>query len=240
MNKKHIIITGASSGFGAEMAKLFATGEYNLTLMSRRVEMMEELNIEGALIKKVDVTDFDEFDAAVKDAVSKFGPVDLLVNNAGVMLLGKFGKQDRREYNTMIDVNIKGVINGIETVINDMKERQEGTIINVSSVAGLNPYDDHGVYCGTKYAVRGITETLRQEVAKDNIRVTNIAPGAFSTELLGHTNDKSIIDGYESWKEQMGKMADPIEVARVVKYVFEAPQELTFREIVLHSTKQKG
>ncbi|CAM9113411.1 SDR family oxidoreductase [Mycoplasma marinum] len=238
MKNKHIVITGASSGFGAEMAKLFAKDGHNLTLIARRVELIKDLDLSNVLIKKVDVTNFDEFNESIKEAEEMFGPVDLLVNNAGVMQLGQMGEQSRNEYNTMIDVNIKGVINGIETVVNKMKKRREGTIINVSSIAGNKAFANHAVYCGTKFAVKGITETLRQELAPFNVRVTNISPGAFATELLGHTTNEGIVDGYEDWKNSMGKMAKPIEVAKIIKYVFDAPQELNIREISLHTTKQ--
>ncbi len=238
--KKLIVITGASSGFGAEMAKLFSKNGYPLLLLARRIERIKALNLSNVMIKKVDVTDFNQFKNAVDEAVKKYGPVDLLVNNAGVMQLGYMGFQDRKEYDTMIDVNIKGVINGIETVIKDMRKRKGGTIVNIASTAGTKAYSEHAVYCATKFAVSGLTETLRQEVALDNVRVTSICPGAFSTELLGHTNDKKIIDDYESWKKSIGKMASPKEVANIIKYIYEAPQELNFRQIILHSTRQVG
>ena len=239
--KKLIVITGASSGFGAEIAKIFANeNKYIILLIARRVDMMKKLNLKNAVIKKVDVTNLKQFQDAIDETVAKYGPVDLLVNNAGVMHLGYMGQQNTEEYNTMIDVNLKGVVNGIETVIKNMRSRKSGTIINIASTAGTKAYSEHAVYCATKFAVRGLTETLRQEVALDNVRVMSICPGAFTTELLGHTSDKKIINDYENWKKSMGEMANPNEVAKIIKYVYESPQELNFREIILHSTKQVG
>ena len=236
--QKNVVITGASSGFGYEMAKIFANDNHNLLLISREINPIQKLNIENAIVREVDVVNFELFNRAVQEMTENFGPIDLLVNNAGIMQLGEMGKQNKQEYDAMININIKGVINGIETVVNDMRRRKTGTIINMASTAGMKSYPEHAVYCGTKFAVMGITETLRKEVAADNVRVTAICPGAFSTGLLAHTTDNEIIERYESWKKTMGNMASPIEVAKMVKYVFDAPQELTFRQIVLHSTKQ--
>jgi NADP-dependent 3-hydroxy acid dehydrogenase YdfG len=195
---KLIVITGASSGFGAEMAKLFDQAGYKTLLLARRIELIEKMNLKHALIKKLDVTDFDSFQKIVFAAEKQVGPIDLIVNNAGVMKLGIMGVQNRPEYQRMINVNISGVINGIEAVINSMKKRKSGTIINIASTAGIKSYPEHAVYCGTKSAVRAITETLRQEVAEDNIRVSSVCPGAFSTELLSHTSDEKIITNYET------------------------------------------
>ena len=115
------------------------------------------------------------------------GPVDGLVNNAGLMLLGVADEQDPDEWERMVNVNVMGMLNGIHAVLTKMKSRKRGTIINVSSIAGIKGFPNHMAYCGTKFAVHGLTETLREEVAMDDVRVITIAPGAVETELLSHT-----------------------------------------------------
>ena len=127
-------------------------------------------------------------------------PVEILVNNAGVMLLGQAQSQDPEEWSKMININIMGVMNGIKVVINGMIERKKGTVVNVSSIAGRKTFPNHAVYCATKFAVHALTENIREETAKYNLRFITIAPGVVETELLGHTSDQSIVDGYKvSW-----------------------------------------
>src|SRR5699024_674845 len=113
--KKLIVITGASSGFGAEMAKLFNADGFPLLLLGRRTEKIEELELSGeVMIRHADVTDQEELSNAIKEAESVYGPVDLLVNNAGVMLLGNVWKQSAKEWKTMLDTNVLGVLNGMQ------------------------------------------------------------------------------------------------------------------------------
>lgn len=236
--KKLCVITGASSGFGESIAKLFASRGYPMLLLARRLERMEALNLPNTMCRAVDVCDRAAVCAAVKEAEGKYGPVDCLVNNAGVMLLGKFDVQDPAEWEKMVDVNVKGVFNGTAAVLPGMKERKCGTIINISSVAGRKGFGNHAAYCGTKAAVHLYTETLREEVAMDNVRVIVLAPGAAETELLGHTTDKAIVDGYTQWKKDMGGVMCADDIAETVRWVYEAPQRLCIREVVLCATKQ--
>ncbi len=237
--KKLIVITGASSGFGMGMAKEFAEDGYPLLLLARRVEKMEALNLPGTVCKEVDVTDRVAFESAVRAAEEKFGKADLIVNNAGMMLLGDLGSQDPMEWQKMMDVNLTGVMNGMQIVMNDMKERKSGTIINLSSIAGLKPFPNHAAYCATKYGVTGMTEVVRGELSAYNVRVLSICPGAVGTELLGHTTDQSIIDGYNEWKEAVGAVnITAADVARTIKYAYEMPQSVSLREIIITDTMQ--
>lgn len=237
--KKLIVITGASSGFGMEMAKQFSADDYPLLLLARRVEKMEALNLPNTICKKVDVTKKEEFEAAVREAEGVYGKTDLIVNNAGAMLLGDLSTQDPSEWQRMLDVNLTGVMNGMQIVMNDMKERRFGTIINLSSIAGLKPFGNHAAYCATKYGVTGMTEVVRGELSSYNVRVLSICPGAVGTELLGHTTDQGIIDGYNDWKESVGAVnITPADVAKTIKYAYEMPQSVSLREIIITDTMQ--
>ncbi|MFV0288860.1 MAG: SDR family oxidoreductase [Mycoplasmatales bacterium] len=241
--KKLIVITGASSGFGMEMAKLFAAQGHPLLLLARRVELIEQMikeeNLKNALAAQVDVTDYSTFQAAITKAQTLYGPVDLLINNAGVMLLGSITNQNPQEWQTMLDVNVKGVLNGMQIVINDMLKNNTGTIINVSSIAGRKTFQNHAAYCATKYGVHALTETIREEVSAHNVRVLTIAPGAAETELLEHTTSQQIKADYYAWKDSMGgKSMDALHVAQSALFMYQMPQDVSIREIVLAHTKQ--
>lgn len=242
-NKPLIIITGASSGFGAKTAEIFNQKRFSLLLIARRVEKIKQLplNFENILIENIDVTQINELNAAIKKAESIYGPADLLVNNAGVMLLGNITEQDESEWQTMLQTNVIGVLNGMKAVLGNMTKRNQGTIINVSSIVGYKAFVDHAAYAASKFGVHGLTETIRQEVADSNVRVSLVSPGAAETELLTHvTNEKSLTD-YNSWKESMGGLTlDPAKVAETIFFIYNMPQEVTIREISIAATKQQA
>ena len=179
--------------------------------------------------------------AAIKKAESIYGPADLLVNNAGVMLLGNITEQDESEWQTMLQTNVIGVLNGLKAVLGNMTKRNQGTIINVSSIAGYKAFVDHAAYAASKFGVQGLTETIRQEVADSNVRVSLVSPGAAETEHLTHvTNEKSLTD-YNSWKKSMGGLTlDPAKVAETIFFIYNMPQEVTIREISIAATKQQA
>lgn len=239
MSKPLVVVTGASSGIGEAVARVFSSRGYPVLLLARRVERLQALGLPNSLCKAVDVTDRAAVVAAVKEAEAKFGPVDLMVNNAGQMLLGQMAAQAPDEWDRMVDVNIKGVLNGIHSVLPGMVARAHGTIINISSIAGRKTFPNHAAYCGTKFAVHAISENLREEVATQDVRVITIAPGAVDTELLSHTSSESIKEGYEQWKEAMGGVVKAEDVAEAVRFAYEQPQNLCIREIVLAATRQE-
>lgn len=241
MNKPLVVITGASSGFGAEIAKLFNAAGNPLLLLGRRVEKIKALPLDftNIMVEKADVTNYDEFQIAINKAVEKFGPVDLLVNNAGVMLLGNVCYQDPKEWQTMLDTNVMGVLNGTQIVLNSMVERHSGTIINMSSLAGKKTFVNHAAYVASKFGVHGLSETIREEVSGQNVRISLVAPGAAETELLTHVTDQSALTDYQSWKESMGGITlDPKHVAETVKFIYDMPQEVNIREIDIAATRQ--
>jgi NADP-dependent 3-hydroxy acid dehydrogenase YdfG len=236
--KELIIITGATSGIGRSTAIELSNKGYPLLIIGRRLEKLVELNLPNTLCKEVDVTNKEAFRAAVNEAIGTFGPVGCLINNAGLMLLGQVGEQSPEEWSKMFDVNVIGMLNGIDLVLPEMKKRNTGTIINISSIAGKKSFPNHTVYCGTKFAVHGISETLREEVSGNNIRVITIAPGAVETELLGHTTSQEIKDGYGAWKEAMGGVLKAEDIAHSISFVIDQPQNVCIRELVIAATKQ--
>ncbi|EGR1697972.1 SDR family oxidoreductase [Vibrio parahaemolyticus] len=237
--KKLVVITGASSGIGEAIARRFSEEGHPLLLVARRVERLEALNLPNTLCEKVDVTDQASLITAIEKAEAQFGPADVLVNNAGVMLLGQIDTQDAAEWKRMFDVNVLGLLNGMHSVLASMKARNSGTIINISSIAGKKTFPDHAAYCGTKFAVHAIAENVREEVAASNVRVTTIAPGAVETELLSHTTSQDIKDGYDAWKVDMGGVLAADDVARAVMFAYQQPQNVCIREIALAPTKQQ-
>lgn len=237
--KSLIVITGASSGIGEATAKLFSKEGHALLLLARRIEKLEKLNLPNTMCRKVDVTDYEGYKTAVNEAEKEYGPVDALVNNAGVMLLGDIAVQDPKEWKQMFDVNIMGVLNGMQIVLPEMRKRKNGTIINISSIAGRKTFPNHAAYCGTKFGVHAITENAREESAADNVRMVTIAPGAVETELLSHTTSKDIVDGYEAWKKDMDGVLKPEDIANSIWYAFNQPQGVNVREIVIAATRQQ-
>jgi NADP-dependent 3-hydroxy acid dehydrogenase YdfG len=237
--KQLIVITGASSGIGAATARVFSKNGHPLLLLARRVEKLEELQLPNTICEKVDVTDCKAIQAAIAKAEQQYGAVDCLVNNAGVMLLGLANHQDPVEWKKMFDVNVIGVLNGIHCVLQKMMDRQGGTVVNISSIAGRKTFPNHSVYCGTKFAIHAISENIREEVAPYNVRVTTIAPGAVETELLEHTTSQDIVDSYKDWKTSMGGAINSTDVANAVYYAYSQPQSLCIREIVLAATRQQ-
>ncbi|WP_194190131.1 SDR family oxidoreductase [Clostridium chrysemydis] len=237
--KKLVVITGASSGIGKSIAESFSKNGYPVLLLARRANLMEEMNLENSMCKSVDVSDLESVKKAIKEGEEKFGKVDLLINCAGVMLLGDSKNQDFAEWNNMIDVNIKGILTGTNVVLKDMVERNEGTIINISSIAGRKTFDNHAVYCGTKYAVHAITESIRKEVSNSSVRMITIAPGVVETPLLSHTSDEGIKGDYNTWKETIEGGLDTKRIVECVEFAYNMPQDVCVREIVIAKTKQE-
>ena len=218
--KKLAVITGASSGIGKAVAIKLSKEGHPLLLLSRRKHLLEELNLPNTICKHVDVTDLDSFKSAIIEAEAKYGKTDLLVNNAGIMLLGDACTQNIAEWNDMINTNINGVLNGIHCVLEDMKNRKTGTIINVSSIAGRKTFDNHSVYCATKYAVHALSESIREEVSDFNVRVSVVAPGIVETSLLKHTTNKDIKNDYVDMKKSMGGGIESDNIAETISFMY--------------------
>lgn len=235
-----IIISGASSGIGAATARLLSSHGHPLLLLARRLDRLQALQLPHTLCRAVDITDRAAVLQAVTEAEQQFGPADAIINNAGVMLLGKMTQQDPAEWERMLEVNVKGLLNGIHAVLQGMVTRRHGTIINVSSIAGRKTFPGHVAYCGSKFAVHAISENLREEVAGHHVRVITIAPGAVDTELLSHTSDEAIKQDYQQWKQEMGGVLAAEDVAETIRFAYQQPQRVAIREIVLAATGQQA
>ncbi len=197
------------------------------------------MNLPNTMCRKVDVVEIEQIRAAVKEAEAVYGATECIINNAGMMLLGDVAVQNPQEWKTMLDVNVLGVLNGMQVVLSDMKARRGGTIINVSSVAGRKTYGDHAAYCATKFGVHAMTERAREEAALSDVRMVTIAPGAVETELLGHTTDDDMVKDYEDWKQEIGGVLRSVDIANAIWYAFNQPQGVNVREIVIAATRQE-
>lgn len=240
---KVVIITGASSGMGEAAAKHLATLGATVILGARRAEKIEELakkiNEAGgkALAVAADVTNLEQVKNLVDTAVQKFGRVDVILNNAGIMPLSPMDRINVEEWNTMIDVNIKGVLNGIAASLPYMKAQKFGQIINTSSVAGHKVFNGSAVYSATKYAVRALTEGLRMEVKPYNIRTTIVCPGAVKTELLEHISEADIQQANKDYVGAVG--ISPDSFARVVAFAISQPEDVDINEVIFRPTAQE-
>jgi NADP-dependent 3-hydroxy acid dehydrogenase YdfG len=240
MNEKIIAITGASSGIGEASARVLAQSGATVFLGARRIEKLEgiarEINAAGgkAYALALDVTSrrsMNEFIAAI---VKQTGRLDVLVNNAGIMLLGPLDESDPDEWDRMVDVNIKGVLHGIGAALPVMRAQGHGHVVNVASIAGLRVRAGATVYCATKHAVRAISEGFRQEAGPD-LRSTLISPGVVETELPNHiTHAQWAADSKTAYEIAIG--ADV--VARAIAYAIEQPREVDVNEIVIRPTAQ--
>lgn len=238
IKNKVIVITGASSGMGATTAKKLGGMGAKVVLAARREEQLKAItaNIgDNAIYVVTDASRKIDVDNLVKTAIDKFGRIDALWNNAGIMPISFFEEGLTDEWDKMIDINIKGVLYGINAVLPHMIERGQGHILTTSSVGGLKTSPGIGVYSGTKFAVRAIMDTLREEVAQ-TIKVTTIFPGATQTEL-GHDITSPKIKALYGNLQGIPKMDDEA-IADAVIYAIGQPGNTTINDIVLRPLGQ--
>ncbi|WP_373777539.1 SDR family oxidoreductase [Glaesserella sp.] len=243
IENKVIVITGASSGIGEISARYLAERGAKLVLAARRVERLERLvsDIQAkggeAIAVATDVSKQSDVEQLMQKAVATFGRVDVLVNNAGVMLMAPMAQTKVAEWDKMIDVNIKGVLYGIAAALPIMQTQKSGHFINISSVAGLKVSGGIGtVYSATKFAVRAISEGLRMEVGGD-IRTTTIYPGAIATELADHSSDQTSSDAIKGFYAANEISADAI--AKAIVFAIEQPADVDINEITVRPTRQE-
>lgn len=243
---KVIVITGASSGIGEATAKLVAKDGAKVILGARRENKLKKIADEieklggKAAYQVTDVTDDNQVEALAKLAIDKFGRIDVWLNNAGIMPQSILSEKKINDWNNMIDINIKGTLYGIGAAIPYMDKQKAGHIINVSSVAGHTAHSGSAVYSATKYAVRAISESLRQEMveAKNNVRVTVISPGAINTDLLSSVTDPEVKAGMEKFYESFGISVD--RVALTIKEAIDMPADAAWNEVIIRPTNQMG
>lgn len=241
---KVVIVTGASSGIGEATARLLASRGAKLVLGARREEKLQALtqdikNDGGQAVYQVtDVTDVEDNKKIVELAKSSFGQVDVIFLNAGLMPNSPLSALKSDEWDQMVDVNLKGVLNGIEAVLPEFKEQRSGHVITTSSVAGLKAYPGGAVYGATKWAVRDLMEVLRMESAQEgsNIRTATIYPAAIRSELLETITDKETAEGANAMYDQYE--IGPDRVANVVAFAIDQPEDTNVNEFTIGPTTQ--
>ncbi len=238
MTKPLVVITGASSGIGEATARAFAAAGHPLLMLARRVERMQRLGLPNAIVAGVDVRDRASVAHAVREAEERHGPADCLFNNAGIARLGGITRQDPEDWDETIAINVNGVMNAVHAVMPGMVARRCGTIVNMSSIAGRKVYPDHTVYCGTKFFVHGMSDSLRAELAPHDVRVVVISPGVIETEVLDHVKDETTLASYRANKVRIGGGISADHVAAAVLFAYQMPQNVLIQEICITPTRQ--
>ncbi len=240
---KTALITGASSGIGYSTSIALAKEGVKIVAGARRTERLDELKstIESlggdVTVQKLDVTQKDECFNFAKIALEKYGNIDILINNAGIMPLSFFKNQKIDEWDRMVDVNIKGVFYCTAAVIPHMAKNKSGHIVNISSTAGRIVFPAGSVYCATKHAITAFSEGLRQEFSiRSNIRVTCIEPGVVATELTETITDASLNAFIENVKKMEPLRAD--DIANCILYALQTPNHVNVNEILLRPVQQ--
>ena len=240
---KIVVVTGASSGLGEATARLLSAQGATVVLGARRADRLQslakDLEVRGgkALALTTDVTRREQVKALVDSAVQTYGRIDVMINNAGLMPQAPLERLKVDEWDRMIDVNIKGVLYGIAAALPHMQRQKAGHFINVSSVAGHRVGPGFAVYAATKYAVRALSEGLRQEVKPYNIRTTVISPGAVATELPDSVTDPDASKRIRTFYEQVAVPADSF--ARAVAFAMSQPEDVDINEILYRPTRQE-
>lgn len=234
---KTILITGASSGIGTAIAREMVAAGATVMLGARRTNRLEDLVRElreaggRAEMRRLDVTDRADVEAFAEAALQSFGRIDAIVNNAGIMPLSPMAAVKVEEWEQMVDVNIKGVLYGIAAVLPEMVAQDSGHIVNIASIGGLQVYPTSAVYSATKFAVRAISDGLRQE--NDRVRVTCIHPGVVESELANTITDPIAAEAMRSFR---AIALQPDAIARAVRYALEQPDDVDVSEIVVRPT----
>lgn len=246
LKDKVVVIMGASSGIGAATAKLLAGEGVKVTIAARRMNRLEEIKKDNPagdiLAVEADVTKADDVQNVIDKTVAEYGRVDALFNNAGIMPVNNLDQIARDEWQNMMDINVKGVLNGIAAALPIMKKQKSGHVITTSSVLGYEVLPGYAAYSGTKYAVRAIMEGLRQEEHQNNIKTTIIAPGSVKTELFDSINNDEVRNGLKEAMKQPGSgmMAlQPEEIAQAVAFVIDTPANMSVNEMVIRPTGQE-
>ena len=240
------VITGASSGIGAATAKALSAEGYAVALAARREERINELADQisssggKALAIPTDIADESSARTLIQTTKEELGSVDVLVNNAGVMLLGPILGAEVEHWQRMVNVNLLGLLYCTHAALPIMQEQGGGHIVNISSVAGRVARLGSGVYNATKWGVGAFSESLRQEAVGYNVRVTIIEPGYVDTELQGHNEHPLVVETIEKNKEEIGKVLEAGDIARAIVYAVQQPEHVSINEVLVRPTRQRG
>jgi NADP-dependent 3-hydroxy acid dehydrogenase YdfG len=242
LDGKVAVVTGASSGIGEATAEALAAEGASVVVAARREDRLEDLvgRIEGSGGKVVsvacDVTDEEQTHALIERAEQELGSVDILINNAGVMLLSRIDKGLSDQWRQMFDVNVLGLLYATDAAVQVMKRQGSGHLVNISSVAGRKVRETGGVYSGTKWAVNAISEALRMELLGDGIRVTIVEPGAVQTELTEHITDEDALDAMSGLLSLDILKAE--DIANSIVYAVTQPENVSVNELLIRPTQQ--
>ena len=237
------LVTGASSGIGEATAVALADAGASVALAARREGELETLadRIEAdggeALVVPTDVTDETQVEAMVETTVSELGGLDVLVNNAGVMLLEAVEDADTDDWRQMVEVNLLGLMNATKTALPALRDGT-GHVVNISSVAGRQASSTASGYNATKFGVNGFTEAFRQEVADDGVRTTIVEPGLVDTELADHIPDEEIQAQTEEWVNSLEPLTGE-DIARAIRFAVSQPQHVSLNELLIRPTQQE-
>lgn len=243
---KVVVIMGASSGIGAATAELLAQQGAKLSIAARRVDRLNSLKDKypdaDIATFKADVSKIADVQNVVDQTVKLYGHLDVIYNNAGIMPLNLLDQGARQEWDAMLNTNIKGVLNGINATLPLMEKQGSGHIIATDSIAGFETWPGFAVYSGTKYAVRGIMEGLRQEAAPHHIKTTVIYPGKIATNLDDSINNKDFAAGLISQMRHPDEIPmdilKPEDIAKAVVFAIDTPQNMAVNELVVRPVGQ--
>ncbi|MGW2995128.1 SDR family oxidoreductase [Streptomyces sp. NPDC001193] len=237
---KAVAITGASSGIGEATARRLAADGHHVFLGARRTARLDALTREIATaggtadFSRLDVTDAADVNAFVSAARERYGRVDVMVNNAGVMPLSPLDALRVEEWDRMIDVNVRGVLHGIAAALPVMRAQGGGHFVNIASVGAYEVVPTAAVYCAGKFAVRAISEGLRQESRDGSIRVTLVSPGVTESELADSIGDPAAREAMKSYRAE----ALPASaVAAAISYAVSQPERVDVNEMVVRPAR---
>jgi NADP-dependent 3-hydroxy acid dehydrogenase YdfG len=244
LKDKVALVTGASSGIGAATAKKLAQAGVRVGLAARRVDRLEALAADirraggDAVAIGMDVTDLADVQRGVAALTERYGTLDIVFANAGLMPASDIASLKVDEWHRMVDVNVKGVLNTVAAALPVLREKKSGHIVTTSSIAGRKTFQGLGVYCATKHAVAAFSDTLRMEVGpKYGIRVTCLQPGAVESELFEHVSDAGYRRQMEGLKEQMTFLKAE-DIGDAVVYALRSPAHVDLAEVFVMPTNQ--
>jgi len=234
------VVTGASSGIGEATARAFAARGAGVALLARRTDRVQEIADElgdSALPLQADVRDLDALREAATQIRERFGRVDCLVNNAGVMLNSPFRAGLVDEWRTMVETNLLGVLYATHAFVDDLCDGG-GDVVNISSVAGRKARPASNVYASTKHAVTGWSDALRQELLEFDVRVICVEPGAAATELTDHISHEQTREETAALYTGGLEILTPEDVASLIAYAVSAPQRVSINEVLVRPLRQ--
>ncbi len=234
-DSKIVLVTGATSGIGAAVARRLAAQGHRVLAGARREDRLAELAGDNIEVRRLDVTDRADFASFVDGAVAAHGRIDVIVNNAGVMPLSRLDALLVDEWDAMIDVNVRGLLNGIAAALPQFQRQGHGHFVTVASVGAHEVVPTAAVYCATKHAAWAITEGLRQEL-DPAIRVTTVSPGVVESELAESITDPTAAAAMQTYRADS---IPPDAIARAIAYAIDEPADVDVNELVIRPARQR-